>query len=73
MHNAYARATQTQPAYENVNIDQEVIKRWLATKHSTLWSTWAIDDEKGRDRASEWFYKEIESLAQFMMLEMSHS
>lgn len=67
MHNAYIRATQEQPATENIDIDQETIKRWLETKNTTLWSDWSIDDEKGREKASSWLYKEIESLVQFTL------
>lgn len=67
MHNAYTRATQDAPAYENIDIDQETIKKWLEAKHSTLWSDWSITDEKGREKASAWLYKEIESLVQFTL------
>lgn len=69
--NAYKRATgqvheeTTTPFYESIDIDQEVIKRWLETKQTTLWSIWSITDEAGRKKASEWFYNEIESLVRF--------
>jgi hypothetical protein len=66
MKGAYERATQpSQPNRENVDINPEIIMKWLETKHSTLWSIWSITDEAGRQKASEWFYREIESLAHF--------
>lgn len=69
MHKAYERAMPSQPVYENIDIDKEIIKRWLASKRTTLWSIWAITDEEGRENASEWFYKEIDSLIRFTMSE----
>lgn len=69
MKKAYQRALEysepATPSPENIEIDREIIKQWLETKHTTLWSTWAIDDDKGRDKASEWLYNEIESLVRF--------
>lgn len=49
-----------QPA--GVLVDLPEIIDWLASKRSTLWSTWAIDDEKGKEQAAQWFYKELLSL-----------
>ena len=46
----------------NVSIDLPDIIKWLASKRSTLWSVWAIDDDKGKEQAAQWFYREIESL-----------
>lgn len=75
MQKAYQRALEySEPAipnHENIEIDREIIKQWLETKHTTLWSTWAIDDEKGRDKASDWLYNEIESLVQFTVSRLS--
>jgi len=66
MRGAYERATQaSQPTRENVNINPEIIMKWLETKQTTLWSIWSITDEAGRQKASEWLYREIESLAHF--------
>lgn len=40
---------------------------WLASKRTTLWGTWAIDDDKGKEQAAQWFYKEVESLIHFTL------
>ena len=55
----------------DAHITPDVIARWLASKRSTLWSTWAIDDEKGRVSASTWLYAEIESLVRFRLEELA--
>jgi hypothetical protein len=45
-----------------VSVDLPEIIDWLSSKRSTLWSTWAIDDDKGKEQAARWFYKELVSL-----------
>ena len=47
---------------DGVSVDLPDIMEWLASKRTTLWSTWAIDDVKGREQAAQWFYKEMMSL-----------
>lgn len=47
---------------ESISVQVDTIVGWLGTKRTTLWSTYAIDDDKGKQRAAEWFYKELESL-----------
>lgn len=50
---------------ESINIEIETIIGWLGTKRTTLWSDWSIDDDKGKAKAAEWFYRELESLIHY--------
>lgn len=50
---------------ESISVQVETIIGWLSEKRTTLWSTFAIDDDKGKKKAAEWFYKELESLVMY--------
>jgi len=43
----------------------DVVERWLAEKHCTLWADFDIDDAKGRRAAAEWFRHEVDSLSEW--------
>lgn len=53
---------------QDVVITQDVIKKWLRSKHCTLWQQWDIVSESGLNDASKWMLYEIESIAQFAQL-----
>lgn len=50
---------------ESISVQVETIVGWLGEKRTTLWSTFAIDDDKGKKKAAEWLYKELESLVMY--------
>jgi hypothetical protein len=46
---------------------KEKVESYLASRHYTLWgSGFTITEADGRDRAAEWFVKELENIGKFL-------
>lgn len=48
------------------DVDEDRIKNWLLSKHSSTWSIFSIGSEDSLGKAANWFAKELDSFYAYL-------